>query len=150
MHVVAEEPALQLVEEEDQPIGEEDLREMVAGVQPRDGETLDHEADEDHDGKADENREQQAARPLRNPPRQVGAEHVERAVREIEDAEDAENQGQSARDEEKQQAVFDAVDDLQGKERKAHFPILQPAAGSSAAFIATPSTTSFPPFTCRR
>ena len=150
MDVVAEEPALQLVEEEHQPVGEEHLGEMVAGVQAGDGETLDGEADEDHDGKADEDREQQAARSLRDPPRQVGAEHVEGAVREIEDAEDAEHQRQPAGDEEEQQAVFDAVDDLQGEERKAHFPILQPAAGSSACFMATPSTTSFPPFTCRR
>ena len=123
---------------------------MIARVEARDREPLDREADQDHRGNRDQDGEQQAAGALGEPPRQVRPQHVEGAVREIQYAEDAEHQRQPARHQEQQEAILDAVDDLEHEERKAHFPILQPAPGSSASFIATPTTTSRPPFTCLR
>ena len=150
VHVVAEQRALQFVEEQHQPVGEQHLREMIALVQARDRQPLDHQTEQRHHRDADQDRREQAAGARRNPVREIRAQHVERPVREIQHAEDAEDQRQSARDEKQQQALLDSVQDLQGKKGKAHFTIAQPNAGSSASFCAMPMTVSFPPFTWRR
>ncbi len=71
-------------------------------------------------------------------------------MREVQHAEDAEDEREPAGDEKQEEPVLHPVDQLQGEERRAHFPILQPTPGSSAAFIATPSTVWVPPLTWRR
>src|SRR5205823_6627141 len=63
--------------------------------------------------------------------------------------EHAEDDGQAARDEEEEQAVFDAVEQLHREQRRRHVAIEQPKAGSSASFCARPRTSSRPSFTWR-
>src|SRR5207302_8535365 len=150
VHFVAEEGALQLVEQQDEAVRQQYLREMIACVQPRDGELLDDQTDDHHDRHADEHREKKRAGPTREPVREVRAQHVERSVSEVHHPEDAEHDRQPAGDEEEQKTVLDSVEELQREQRQGHFAIAQPAAGSCASFIATPSTISWPPFTWRR
>ena len=97
MDVVAEERPLQLVEEQDQAIGEQDLGEVVAAIESRDGEALHRPAEGEHHRHAEQHRPDQSAGALRQPPGEICPQHVEGAVREIEDAEHAKDQRQAAR-----------------------------------------------------
>ena len=122
---------------------------MIAGVEARDGEALDEEPDQHHDGQPQQGGKEEAAGALGDEVREVGAEHVEGPVREVQHSEHAEDDGQAARDEEEEQAVLDAVEQLHRDERRRHVAMAQPKAGSSASFCARPRTSSRPPFTSR-
>ena len=58
--------------------------------------------------------------PRRQRVREIRADHVEAAVREVDDAQDAEDQRQAARDEEQQQPVLQGVEALDQKDGKVH------------------------------
>ena len=104
--------------------GREQLEDLRRRVDPPQHETLDHDA-----GQRDrERREQQPAEERRRRGRQrgrdaereVGAEHVERAVREVDDPRDAEDERQPAADEEQRGTVRQpgeelAEDEIQGQ-----------------------------------
>ena len=73
---------------------------------------------------------------------QVGADHEQRAVRQIDDAHDAEDQRQSARDQEKQQAVLHAIEKLCEQARKIHAGVVRTpgrAGGAARADAAHPA-----------
>ena len=112
VHVVAPDDAAQLLGDQDQAVGEQHLVEVVAPVEPADQQPLEQHADRDREHDAGGNREPQAAEALGERPREVGADHVEAAVREVDDPHDAEDQRQPARDQEQQQSVLDAVQQL--------------------------------------
>src|SRR5262249_10972713 len=78
----------------------------------------------------------------------VRADHVEAAVREVDDAHDPEDQRQSRRHEKQQQPVLQAVEALNQERRERH--ILQPRPGSARPFVATPITMFSLPTTWRR
>ena len=54
--------------------------------------------------------------------RQISAQHVLDAVRQIDEIHDAEYQRQAGRDQEQQHAKLQAVEDLDQKERGGHRP----------------------------
>ncbi len=120
MHVLAEQDLAHLVEHEDQPVAEQHLREMVAAVEPLDEQAFQREARHECDRDAAGERRQEAAGRQRQPVRHVGAEHIEGAVREVDDAEDAEHERQPARHEKEHEAVLDAVEQMNGEGRKVH------------------------------
>ena len=112
MHVVAEEDAPELFENQDQAEGEQHLIEVVALVQTAEQRNLQQHADNERDADAEREGEPKAARNAGEPVSEIGADHVKTAVRKIDHAHDAENKRQTARQQEQQQAVLNAVQEL--------------------------------------
>jgi hypothetical protein len=67
-----------------------------------------------------EHREREAARPGRDPVREIGAQHVEGAVREVDHAQDAEHERQPGRDQEQHEPVLHGVQELHGEGGEVH------------------------------
>ncbi len=120
MHVVAPDHAAQLLEDQDQAVGEQHLVEVVAFIEAADHQPFQCHAEYDGKRNADEDRRQQVARQAGQRPGEVGADHVEAAMGKIDDAHDAEDQRQSAGDEKQQQAVLQAIQKLDKEEGEIH------------------------------
>ena len=120
VHVVTPDDTAQLLGHQDQAVGEQHLVEVVAAVEPADQQPLEQHADRDRKHDAGRDREPQAAEALGERPREVRADHVEAAVREVDDPHDAEDQRQPARDQEQQQPVLDAVQELDSDRAEFH------------------------------
>ena len=111
--VVADQDAAQLLEHQDQAEGEQHLVQMVAAVQAADQQPLQHAVPAPRPGTMPSgSADPQTACPLRQREREVGADHVEAAVREVDHAHDAEDQREPARDQEQEQAVLNAIENL--------------------------------------
>ena len=120
MDVVAHENAAQFLEDEDQPVRHQYLLQMLALVKIADEAPFERVAEDDREHETDGERGEEAAAQMRGGPRrqrigEVGADHVEAAVCEVDDAEDAEDQRQAARDEKQQQPVLQGVEALDQK-----------------------------------
>jgi hypothetical protein len=86
--------------------------EMVAPVEPPHCDHLDRHADQQRGGDRQHGTEQEAAGQRREGRGEIGPDHVERAVREIDQIHDAEDQGQSRGQQEQQHADLQSVEAL--------------------------------------
>ncbi len=118
--VVADHEAAQLLEHEDEPVGQQHLLQVVALVEVREQRPLEEDAQHHREHDADDDGDEQAAGQRRQRERHVRADHVEAAMGEIDDAHDAEDQREPAGDEEQQQPVLDAVQELDQERVEVH------------------------------
>ena len=82
---------------------------MIAAVEPAYRDHLERHADHERSDDRENGAEHEAVGPGRKCRREIGAEHIERAVRQIDQIHDAEDQRQSGRQQEQQHAELDAV-----------------------------------------
>ena len=113
----AEQDGRAFIDKEDDAEGREHLLNMVAGIKPPDHHELDDQAGERRGRETGEGREHERPGTLADQRRAVGSDHVERAVRQIDDAHDAEDQRQSCRQQEQHYAELDAVECLLERQR---------------------------------
>ena len=135
VHIVADEHRAQFLEDEDQRVGHQHLLQVLALVEEAEEDPLEREAEGRGERDADEQLGQvPVAEVRRKHEREVGADHVEAAVRQVDDAHDSEDQRQPARDEEQQQPVLDPVQELdqEGSDVQAN-PSASAAGGPSTA-----------------
>src|SRR5690348_1277014 len=85
---------------------------MVATVQAADQCPLEDEPERGGKRYPERYRQPQAAGQRRQREREISPDHVEAAMGEIDHAHDAEDQRQSARDQKQEQAVLDAIENL--------------------------------------
>ena len=91
--------------------------EMVAAVKPAHGDHLDRHADQQRRDERQDGAEHEAAGPGREGRGEIGADHVERAVRQIDEVHDAEHERQPGRQQEQQQAELQSVQALLDEKR---------------------------------
>ena len=120
MHIVADDQAAKLLEHEDEPISQQDLLQVIPVVEMRDERPLEHDAEQHRQHDPDDDRDEQVPSERRQRERHVRAHHVETAMGEIDDAHDPEDQREAARDQEQQQAVLDAVQQLDQERVDVH------------------------------
>ena len=113
VHVVADQQPAQLLEDEDQRIGHQHLLQVLALVEEAEEGPLQQVAEQHRQQHAHGQAWRRSRRRRWRPPApqregHVGADHVEAAVRQVDDAHDAEDQRQPAGHEEQQQAVLHA------------------------------------------
>jgi hypothetical protein len=96
--------------------GRQQLEDLRRGVDPPQHDEFDHHPDRGHRKRRDEEaakeRQRRRRQRGRHSDRDVGAEHVERAVREIDDPRDAEDQRQPCADEEQRRTVRESREEL--------------------------------------
>src|SRR5947209_20452326 len=92
MRMRAPDRLLQFVEDEDHREGEQHLLQVIALIEMADEQPLDRETEEKRERDTDDERTENVAERLRQRQRRVRAEHVERAVRQIDDPENAEDE----------------------------------------------------------
>ena len=114
--------AHQFVEEQDQAEGRQHVVEMVAAVQPAHGDHFDRHADQERRHQREQHAADKVAGPRREGRRKVGADHVERPVRQIDEIHDPENQRQSGRQQKQQQTELQPVQKL-FDEKQHHSPL---------------------------
>ena len=112
----------QLIEEQDQPEGAEHMIEMVAPVERTDRHHLQQHADQQRGAEREHGAGDEAAGPGHEGRREIGADHVQRTVREVHHVHDAEDQRQSGRQQEQQQPELQAVEALFEDEKHATCP----------------------------
>ena len=113
-----------VTQDQHQRIGEEQLIELFAAVEVTQQQPFDDGAKE-CDAECREQRRGPEPlggwlQPLYRLPGEIGAEHVERAVREIEDAHDAENKREARGDQEQEHCGGQAAHELTEQERRRH------------------------------
>ena len=86
--------------------------EMIAAIKPAHRNHLHRHADDQGRDQPKDDREHEAAGERREGRGEIGADHVERAVRQIHEIHDPENQRQTGRQQEQQQAELEAVQEL--------------------------------------
>jgi len=111
---------LELIEDQNQSEGQQHLLQMIAVIEMPDEQIFDQEAAQEGERYPERKRKEHIAERTREAQRQIGAEHVERAVREVDHAQNAENKGQSACGQEDQQSRLQTVEKL--NEDQAHDP----------------------------
>ena len=89
---------------------------MIAPVQATYQDDFEDQADNAGGDHRDRNRDPERAGRLRHARRDVRADHVERAVRQIQHVHDAEHQRQPGRDQEQHQSELQAVEQLLDEE----------------------------------
>jgi hypothetical protein len=139
VHVVVDQDAAQFLEDEDQSIGHQHLLQMVALVQVRHEQPLEQIAEyhRQHQSRH-ERRDEIAAEDRCERIREVGTDHVEAAVRQVDHAHDAEDQRQTAGDQEQQQSVLQRVQALDEEGGQIH------AGSAIVAHRARGRTGSYP------
>ena len=120
MHIVTPEHGAQFLEHVDQAKGQQHLVEVVAVVKVTKQHFLQQQAKGHRQRRADHDGQRKAAQQAGQRPRQVSAEHVEAAVREIDHAHDAEDQREACGQHEQQQPVLDAVEQLDEEVDEVH------------------------------
>ena len=117
-------PERQVLDHQDDAEGGDQLEELGRAVDAAEDEDLDERADDAHDQCRAEQRQPERAVAAAEPvaeeadegQAEIGAQHVERAVREIDHARDAEDQRQAGRDQEQAGSTGEAGQDLDEKE----------------------------------
>ena len=89
---------------------------MVARVEVPEHQALEHDADEESRRQREQQTDDKAAAPSREHRREIGADHVERAVRQIDEVHHPEHERQPGRDEKQQDTELHAVEGLQEEE----------------------------------
>ena len=125
MHVVTDEHAAQFLEDQNQPVRHEHLLQVLALIQeaekpPFQQITQQHGQHEPDQKRCKETAAKRCTYDRRQGVSHVGTDHVEAAVRQIDDAHDAEDQGQPGRDQEQQQSVLQRVQTLDQEGRQVH------------------------------
>src|SRR5204863_5944744 len=103
VNVIADEYAAQFFENQDQTVRKQHLLEMVALVQMREQRPLEEDAKQNREDDAEYDRYYQTSGERRQRERHVRTDHVEAAVRKIDDPHDAEDQREPACNEEQQE-----------------------------------------------
>ena len=85
---------------------------MAASVEPPYRDHFKHHADGERAENRKDGPEHKTVRPHRESGRQIGADHIERAVRQVDEIHDAEDQRQACRQQEQQHAELNAVEKL--------------------------------------
>jgi hypothetical protein len=104
--------AHQVVEENQDAERAEHVVEMVAAVEWPDRDDFQHDARNECRGKSEYRADHEAVGRLGERRGKIGAEHVERAVRQVDEVHDAEDQRQARREQEQQHAKLHAVEAL--------------------------------------
>ena len=101
-----------VVEKQDQPEGRQHVIEMIAAVEMPQRDEFQHDAEQQRRAEREHDAEHETAGPRHEGRGEIGAHHVERAMREIDQVHDAEHQRQSRRQQEQQQAELQSVQEL--------------------------------------
>jgi hypothetical protein len=109
-----------LVEEQDDAEGGQHLLQVIPLVEVAEDDKLQGQAEQHGGRQRQRQRQQHAAGKLVARHRQVRAQHVLHAVREIDEVHHAEHQRQTARDQKQQDAELQAVEELDDDERDGH------------------------------
>ncbi len=116
MHIVVDQDAAQFLEDQDEAVGHQHLLQMIALIQVRNEQPLEHVSENHREDEACKKRcDEVAAEHRREHEREIRADHVEAAVRQVDDAHDAEDERQSARDQKQQQSVLQRIQALDEK-----------------------------------
>ena len=110
-------PQRRVVDDQKQREGGEKLKQFRRGIEPPQQQYLDQSADDaDGDGARDDAAPvaERAVEPRRQRDGDIGPQHVERAVRDIDDARDAEDERKPGRDEEQTGCRSKTVERLKG------------------------------------
>ncbi len=105
-----------LVEEQDEAERGQHLIEMVAPIERAQHDDLDGDADQRRRRQGEQEREHERPGPGREDRGEVGADHVERSVGEVDQVHDPEHEGQAGRHEEEHDAELQAVEALDDEE----------------------------------
>jgi hypothetical protein len=109
-----------LVDHQDQSERQQHLGQMIAAVQQPHEHGFQQQPGQERDGDAADHRQQVAAGGEHDPVGQIRAQHIERAVGEIDDAENAEHQRQSAGHQEQHHSVLHGIQELNAKGDEVH------------------------------
>jgi hypothetical protein len=125
VHVVTDDHAAQFLEDEDEAVGHQHLLQVLALVQVAVEDPLEHVAQQHGQHHAHgQHRKETAAEGghhrRRQGKRHVGADHVEAAVRQVDDAHDSEDERQAAGHQEQQQPVLHRIQALDEEGDKVH------------------------------
>src|SRR5205807_6137900 len=118
--IVTDDEAAQLFEYQYQAEREQHLLQMLAPIKAAEQHPFERCAEYYAQHDTEHDRGEQISRETRERERHVGADHIEAAVRQIDNAHDAENQRESAGNEKEQQAVLNAVEDLDQERGEIH------------------------------
>ena len=116
-------PQRRVVDDEHQRKGGEELKQLRGGVNAPEQEDLDQCADDGNNNRADDDAAPEAdaaADRRRQRDGEVGPQHVERAMRHVDDARDPEDEGKSCRDEEQSGCDGETVHGLKGEACQIH------------------------------
>ena len=101
-----------VIEKQDQPEGRQHLIEMVAAVEMPERDEFERDAQQQRGAERQQDAEHKTVGPGHEGGGEIGAHHVERAVRQIDEIHDAEHQRQAGCQQEQQQAELQAVQRL--------------------------------------
>ena len=117
--------------------------EVVAPVEPPDGDDFEHHAGDKRSGHREDHGDNEAAGHDREGRGEIGAEHVQRAVRQIDQVHDAEDQRQAGRQQKQQHAELHAVqallEEIQHAVANASAAVTQDASRKAASARMTAS-----------
>ncbi|MCY1537373.1 hypothetical protein D9M68_728640 [compost metagenome] len=120
VHVVAPEDGAHLFKDVDQAEGEQHLVEVVAVVKVPEQQPFQRPAQRHGEQRAHHDGQHQAVELRGQKPGEVGAQHVETAMGQIDHPHDAEDQGEAGGQHEQQQAVLQAVEQLDQEVGEVH------------------------------
>jgi len=93
-----------VIEDQDEGVADQQLHQDVAAIDPAHEQPLEHDAERRDSQRPGRDRQREAAGQAVGGEGEVGAEHIERAVGEVDDPEHAEDQRQAGRHQEQQHA----------------------------------------------
>jgi hypothetical protein len=120
VHFVAPQDGAQFLEHVDQAERQQHLVEVVTVVEVPEQHFLQQQPEGHRDDGAAQDGQREAAEARGQEPGQVGAQHVEAAVRQVHHAHDPEDQRQAGGQHEQQQPVLDAVEQLDEEVGEVH------------------------------
>ncbi len=95
--------------------------EMIAAVEVPQRYEFQRDAEQQRRAKREQHADNEIPGPRHEGRREVGAHHVERAVRQIDEVHDAEHERQSRRQQKQQQAELQSVQELFDDQQHEHF-----------------------------
>ena len=120
-----------VVEEQDQPEGRQHVIEMIAAVEMPERDEFQRNAEQQRGTQRQHDADDEIAGPRHEGRGEIGAHHVERAVRQVDEVHDAEDERQPRRQQEQQQAELDAVEALLDEIRASDFAAVPQSRGLS-------------------
>ncbi len=90
---------------------------MIAAIEMPKRDEFQHDAEQQRGAERERRAEQEIAGPGHEGRGEIGAHHVERAVRQVDEIHDAEHQRQAGRQQEQQEPELQAVEDLFDEEQ---------------------------------
>ena len=110
-----------VVEKQDQAERRQHVIEMVAAIKMPQRDQFQHDAEQQSGAEREHHADDEITGPGHEGRGEVGAHHVERTVRQIDEIHDAEHQRQSRRQQKQQQAELQSVQELFDDEQHGHF-----------------------------